>query len=141
MTGDNLVDGDDLLAWLAAAGRVNFGVAEALRLGDANLDGFVDVSDFSLWNSNKFTAATAWSAADFNADGVVDVSDFSLWNGNKFTTAVSASRSSLPAPTVSLRPWQHGNDDQRQHVGDSRWAIDELFALDELSHEPVAYAS
>ncbi len=47
----------------------------------------VDVSDFNVWNSNKFTSVAAWCAGDFNADGAVDVSDFNIWNANKFTAA------------------------------------------------------
>jgi len=55
--------------------------------GDANLDGFVDVADFNLWNENKFTDDASWGQGDFNDDGIVDVSDFNLWNSNKFTSA------------------------------------------------------
>ena len=55
--------------------------------GDANLDGFVDVTDFNLWNENKFTDDASWGEGDFNNDGLVDASDFNLWNQNKFTSA------------------------------------------------------
>ena len=55
-------------------------------MGDANLDGRVDVSDFNLWNNNKFQTGT-WSSGDFTCDGVVDVSDFNVWNNNNFTIA------------------------------------------------------
>ena len=54
--------------------------------GDANLDGFVDVADFNLWNENRFTDDASWGAGDFN-DGFVDTADFNLWNENKFTSA------------------------------------------------------
>jgi hypothetical protein len=54
---------------------------------DANLDGAVDVSDFNVWNGNKFTMTPAWCSGDFNADGSVDVSDFNAWNSNKFQTS------------------------------------------------------
>ena len=40
-----------------------------------------------MWNSNKFTSVAAWCSGDFNADGVVDISDFNVWNGNKFTAS------------------------------------------------------
>ena len=52
--------------------------------GDANLDGVVDGSDFSVWNSNKFLAGTGWAGGDFNGDGTTDGSDFNIWNGRKF---------------------------------------------------------
>ncbi len=53
--------------------------------GDANGDGTVDVSDFNIWNANKFTVGTNWASADFDGNGVTDVSDFNIWNANKFT--------------------------------------------------------
>ncbi|MEM7311653.1 MAG: sulfatase-like hydrolase/transferase [Planctomycetota bacterium] len=55
-------------------------------LGDANLDGVVDISDFNIWNANKFTAGGTWESGDFNGDGVTDTSDFNIWNANKFTS-------------------------------------------------------
>lgn len=85
LTEDGAVDLADRDAWLAEAGAFNLPSGAAYQLGDANLDGVVDVSDFNLWNGNKFTMEAAWCSGDFNADGVVDVSDFNIWNGNKFT--------------------------------------------------------
>jgi hypothetical protein len=55
-------------------------------MGDANGDGFVDGSDFGIWNANKFTAGTDWTTGDFNGDGFTDGSDFGIWNANKFTS-------------------------------------------------------
>ena len=65
-------------------------------LGDANLDGSVDTSDFNLWNDNKFSNA-GWSGGDFNGDGVADTTDFNLWNGNKFTSIAA-----VPEPKAGL---------------------------------------
>lgn len=53
--------------------------------GDANGDGFVDGTDFGIWNSNKFTLGTDWTMGDFNCDGLTDGTDFGIWNSNKFT--------------------------------------------------------
>ncbi|MEM7313483.1 MAG: hypothetical protein AAF497_10060 [Planctomycetota bacterium] len=86
LNGDTVVDQFDLEQWLADAATAN-GLASPYLPGDANLDGSVDVPDFNVWNSNKFTNAPGWCAADFNADGSVDVPDFNLWNGNKFTSS------------------------------------------------------
>ena len=61
-------------------------------LGDANLDRQVDVSDFNLWNANKFQAGVGWAEGDFTGDGVADVSDFNLWNANKFQSFPSATQ-------------------------------------------------
>ena len=98
LTGDGLVDHADLDEWLLLGGA-NHAAATGgnpFRYGDANLDGVVDVSDFNLWNTNKFTANPAWCAGDFTADGMVDVADFNLWTTNKFTTA--ASPAAVPEP-------------------------------------------
>ena len=67
--------------------------------GDANLDGVVDVSDFNLWNANKFETVSAWCSGDFNADGVVDVSDFNIWNSSKFQSSAGIA---VPEPSAVL---------------------------------------
>ena len=82
MTGDGNVDLADRNHWLLDAGLQNIG--GAYLLGDANLDGVVDGSDFNRWNANKFTSTGRWSQGDFNADGFTDGSDFNVWNANKF---------------------------------------------------------
>ncbi|MEM7317176.1 MAG: PEP-CTERM sorting domain-containing protein, partial [Planctomycetota bacterium] len=64
--------------------------------GDANGDGDVDVSDFNIWNANKFTEGTDWLSGDFNGDGRTDVADFNLWNANKFTSAAAP----VPEPSA-----------------------------------------
>ena len=97
MTGDGQVDQSDLSEWLIQAAEVNLPDGDSYIVGDANLDGSVDVSDFNSWNGNKFTATAAWCSGDFNADGSVDVSDFNLWNANKFTSSDS-SISAVPEP-------------------------------------------
>ncbi len=87
VTGDGHIDSSDRDKWLAEAAAVN-GLALPYRLGDANLDGVVDVPDFNVWNANKFTTTAAWCQGDFTADGVIDVPDFNAWNRNKFTMEV-----------------------------------------------------
>ncbi|MEM7314632.1 MAG: choice-of-anchor Q domain-containing protein, partial [Planctomycetota bacterium] len=84
LTGDGLVIVSDLSHWLEVAGQVNLG--RSYQIGDANLDGNVDVGDFNLWNAHKFTTTGLWCSGDFNADGVTDVSDFALWNSMRFST-------------------------------------------------------
>ncbi len=85
LSGDGLaLNLDDVDAWLAEAAEAN-GFASAYLYGDANLDGNVDVTDFNIWNGQKFTLNANWCDGDFNADGVIDVSDFNLLNGNIFT--------------------------------------------------------
>ncbi len=99
MTGDGLVNGADLTSWLRNAGAANLANRHSYLLGDANLDGSVDGSDFGIWNSNKFTNQAAWCKGDFNANGAIDGSDFGIWNSNKFTSADSSSGSLVPEPT------------------------------------------
>lgn len=94
----NLVDRD---AWLAAAATEN-GLNSPYKLGDGNLDGVVDGSDFGLWNANKFTSTRKWSEGDFSADNVNDGSDFGLWNANKFT---SSDITAIPEPLSATVAW------------------------------------
>ncbi len=108
MTGDGLVNTEDVDAWLLVAGTENPTVTggNPFLLGDANLDGAVDVSDFNSWNSNKFQTSRGWCGGDFSADGVVDVSDFNIWNANKFSAssdAVLGWRPSVGQAKSSLR--------------------------------------
>jgi hypothetical protein len=100
LNGDGNVDLGDRDAWLSEAGEANLGAGKSFLLGDATLDGVVDVSDFGAWNANKFTSNDAWCSGDFNADGVVDVSDFGAWNANKFTASDAASAAAVPEPST-----------------------------------------
>ncbi|MEM8680639.1 MAG: GEVED domain-containing protein, partial [Planctomycetota bacterium] len=84
LNGDLLVNTADRDVWLAEAGSNNLLSQNAYLLGDANLDGAVDGTDFVIWNSNKFTAQAAWCQGDFTANGVIDGGDFIAWNTNKF---------------------------------------------------------
>jgi autotransporter-associated beta strand protein len=58
------------------------GVADVLvkytYFGDANLDGKVDGSDYSLIDNGYANHLTGWFNGDFNYDGVVDGSDYAL---------------------------------------------------------------
>jgi hypothetical protein len=87
LNGDGSLSILDVDKWRADAGAVNIGAGRVYKVGDANLDGGVDGSDFGIWNANKFTANKDWCRGNFNADGVTDGSDFGLWNANKFTSS------------------------------------------------------
>ena len=80
--------------WLSLAATEN-GFTSPYIVGDANLDGRVDGSDFNLWNANKFTFTTDWDRGDFSGDGGVDGADFNFWNAAKFT---SSGTSAVPEP-------------------------------------------
>ncbi len=83
---NGLVNLADRNLWLTIAAQ-SHGLSVPYLLGDANLDGSVDGSDFGIWNSNRFTLVARWCAGDFNATGAVDGSDFAIWNANKFQSA------------------------------------------------------
>ncbi|MEM8678837.1 MAG: chondroitinase-B domain-containing protein [Planctomycetota bacterium] len=103
LTGDGVIDQEDLTQWLADAGAANLNSQNSYLLGDANLDGTVDGQDFIAWNNHKFQSQAAWCAGDFNADGVVDGLDFVTWNSNKFQ---SADHAVVPEPTAAV--WMLG---------------------------------
>ena len=73
--------GGDMATQLAIFSFLTPGIS--FRFGDANCDGAVDVSDFNIWNSNRFQNGS-WMQGDFNCDGVVDDSDFNIWIENAF---------------------------------------------------------
>lgn len=100
LTGNGLVDREDLTNWLALAGAANLPSGNPYLDGDANLDGIVDGLDFILWNDHKFTQLAAWTKGDFTADGTVDGLDFIAWNENKFTSSDSAG-TQVPEPGAS----------------------------------------
>jgi hypothetical protein len=86
LTGDGVINMDDVSQWLSSAATAN-GLASPYKYGDANLDGTVDVTDFNLWNTHKFSYSLAWDDGDFNGTGTVDVSDFLVWNNHKSTSS------------------------------------------------------
>ena len=98
LNGDSVIDLEDLGEWLSQAALAN-GLDSPYKLGDANLDGFVDGQDFIDWNNNKFTATLQWDQGDFNGDGVADGQDFIEWNNNKFT---ASDRVAVPEPASGI---------------------------------------
>ena len=98
LTGDGLVNQQDLDQWLVSAGEWNLGPGRAYLRADGNLDGVVDASDFILWNAHKFSSGGLWTGGDWNADGFTDGGDFVLWNAHKFQSSDAATR---VAPTLN----------------------------------------
>jgi autotransporter-associated beta strand protein len=75
--------------------------------GDANLDGVVDATDYSLIDAGFFNGVPVgnnWLYGDFNGDGVVDATDYSLIDAGYFnqagTLAVSNSIQAVPEPST-----------------------------------------
>jgi hypothetical protein len=89
MNSDATINFSDMLVWLNVAGLQN-GFATGYLAGDANLDGSVDATDFSILQNALFTLTPGWCHGDVNVSGAVDVADFNQWNMHKFTEATPA---------------------------------------------------
>jgi hypothetical protein len=89
-------------------------LAKYTYYGDANLDGKVDIADYTRTDAGFIAHLTGWANGDFNYDGVVDGSDFTLidnafkgQSGSKaFTAALAtaAPAAELHATTFAASP-------------------------------------
>ena len=71
--------------------------------GDANLDGKVDGSDYSLVDSGYLLHATGWYNGDFNYDGTINGSDYTLIDNafNRQGTSLAAVIAASPTAQLS----------------------------------------
>jgi hypothetical protein len=69
--------------------------------GDANLDGKVDGSDYSLIDSGFIAQQTGWFHGDFNYDGIVNGSDYTLID-NAFNTQGAALTDQIATSTTQI---------------------------------------
>jgi autotransporter-associated beta strand protein len=70
------------------------------RYGDANLDGVVSGTDFTILVGNLGKSVNAWDKGDFNYDGVVSGTDFTLLVGN-LGKAANGADITLPAADIA----------------------------------------
>jgi endonuclease/exonuclease/phosphatase family metal-dependent hydrolase len=84
-------------------------LVEYTYFGDANLDGQVDGSDYTLIDNGFNQKLTGWYNGDFNYDGKVDGSDYTLIDnafntqgGNLSSTALIAASTAQIAPTSAV---------------------------------------
>lgn len=88
LNGDGVLNHLDLDQFLANAAKMN-GLSQPYKNADVNMDGFVDGSDWLIWNANKFSMTLMLpSDANLNmlgnvanqgvADFYVDVSDLNI---------------------------------------------------------------
>ena len=68
--------------------------------GDANLDGHVDGSDYTLIDNGFNNHTSGWVNGDFNYDGKVDGSDYTLID-NAFNTQGASLAAQLAAPQLA----------------------------------------
>ncbi len=102
--GDGEVNREDLALWRLVAAEF-VGHETAFLQSDINLDRVVDVSDFNIWNANRFEHTAAYCSGDINADGVTDVNDFALWNAQRFRSSDDAVVVPEPAGTAMVLVW------------------------------------
>jgi hypothetical protein len=88
--GVGYADGNEHVVTGLSSGQIE--VAYTL-LGDANLDGLVNGSDFNILAANFNQSITGWDQGDFNYDGLVNASDFNVLAAN-FNQGVSGAASS-----------------------------------------------
>ena len=115
LDGDGQVTISDRDAWLAEAGAENLPSGNPYLPGDATLNGAVDVADFNVWNSNRFTFTSDWTRGDFNADGRVDTSDFNIWNSFKFSTSDLAAISPTESLALSVEQYADPHESVRRN--------------------------
>jgi predicted outer membrane repeat protein len=128
----NLLDRDE---WLSLAGAANLPCNGPYLLGDFNLDGVVDGSDFGIWNSSKFTNTGRWSQGDANGDGVTDGSDFGIWNGNKFTRSCPILRSpGLENQNLREQPLPNTSWEQTEAAADAKRGVNRRWSRLEERH-------
>jgi len=87
--GVGYADGADGVVAGLSSGQIE--VAYTL-LGDANLDGLVNTSDFNIVAANFNQSITGWDQGDFNFDGLVNTADFNELAAN-FNQGVSGAAS------------------------------------------------
>src|SRR5262249_9569223 len=69
--------------------------------GDANVDGHVDGSDYSLIDNGYLAHAAGWFNGDFNYDGTINGSDYTLID-NAFNTQGAQLSAAVANPSVSI---------------------------------------
>lgn len=87
----------------AAAPGDGIDALEVMAVGDANLDGLVNIGDLTLLAGNFGVAPgpLAWTQGDFNNDGVINIGDLTLLAGS-FGFSTAPSTTTVPEPASLL---------------------------------------
>jgi hypothetical protein len=54
----------------------------AFYTGDLNQDDLIDLTDYSIWETDNNNFEFGNFPTDLNGDGLVDLSDYSIWESN-----------------------------------------------------------
>lgn len=57
--------------------------------GDINQDGYIDMSDFAIWDSANANFASGYLVSDLNGNWDVGLEDFAIWDNNNSNLAFS----------------------------------------------------
>ena len=108
LSGDGVVDGEDLDAWRADAGEA-LGFTEAVMTGDANFDGVINEVDLNAVGVNWLTDGDSWCSGDFNHDGMVDRVDLNEvgvnWDRDITEPVAAATGAAVTVPEPSIPMW------------------------------------
>ncbi len=82
---------------------VRFGLpSPALVAGDANGDGWIDSSDYTLWADHYLQIGRSFDEGDFNADGIVNGGDYTLWADHYSSQHLFAATATPEPSTLAL---------------------------------------
>ncbi|WP_197525795.1 PEP-CTERM sorting domain-containing protein [Pseudobythopirellula maris] len=76
---------DDLVTLGAAAGTDHATLVRDIlgtEFGDVNLDGIIDITDYSTVSGNFGMTGAGWADGEITGDGIIDITDVSLVSGN-----------------------------------------------------------
>jgi hypothetical protein len=89
--------------------KVTFEVGPYLTLpnlaGDYNLDGLVDLRDFTVWRNNLGRAVAPYAGADGDGNGFINREDYLVWKRNfdgSLPSALEISAQPIPEPPLAL---------------------------------------
>lgn len=97
LNGDDKVTVADRDVWVGSENIAN------TFLGDADLSGEVDITDF-LALSERFGQEGGWAEGDFDGSSVVDFGDFLLLSGNFGNAREATPAQSVPEPSAPFQP-------------------------------------
>src|SRR5205823_120566 len=65
--------------------------------GDADLDGDVDLTDYTILSANYNTSGKVWTQGDFNYDGNVNITDYTYLSANYNSNSLGDGSGRVPS--------------------------------------------